>query len=151
MRNSIAANKRPDEQRVYCWTNKACKLTYVIILLCQRLKPSPPPSPYKKSAVFLIEFFFLFCSSDEHFWAAIYQWSIVASLVYIFAGGATNHALETALEILIFLTFLNTVPNPMIYPFLSYEYRRAFNKICGRCFRNSNNNRWSRVNFITQE
>lgn len=76
---------------------------------------------------------------------------VVASLVHIYAGGTTNHSLTTTLEILLFLTFLNTVLNPMIYSLRSYEYRRAFNKICRRCFRDSSNNRWSRVNFITQE
>lgn len=57
VRNSIAATKRLDEQRVYCWTNKACKLTFVIMLLRQRLKPSPIPLPLQKSAVFPIIFF----------------------------------------------------------------------------------------------
>lgn len=78
---------------------------------------------------------------------------VVASLVYMYSGGTTNYTLTKTLEILMFLTYLNTVLNPLIYSLRSHEYRRAFNKICGRCFKDldSNNNRWSRANYVTQE
>ena len=50
-----------------------------------------------------------------------------------------------------FLTFLNTVLNPMIYSLRNYEYRRAFNKICAQCFRDVNSDPRSRANYIRHE
>lgn len=76
---------------------------------------------------------------------------VIASLVYIFSGGTTNHALETTLEVLLLLTFLNTVLNPVIYSLRSHEYRRALRKICGRCFRDSNNNGLSPLHIVTKD
>lgn len=76
---------------------------------------------------------------------------VVASLVYTFAGGKANNALEKTLEVLILLTFLNTVLNPVIYSLRSHEYRRALKKMCGRCFEDSNNNGLSHINFIPKD
>ncbi|KAJ7385004.1 hypothetical protein OS493_018693 [Desmophyllum pertusum] len=76
---------------------------------------------------------------------------VVASLVHIYTGGASNHSLSKALEILLFLTFSNTVLNPLIYSLRNNEYRRAFKKIFGRCSWELNSNRRLRLNYVTQE
>ena len=96
--------------------------------------------------------FFFFSAIVIGAFLCCYLPMVIASLVYMYAGGTTNYTLGKTLEILMFLTFLNTVLNPMIYSLRSHEYRRAFNKICGRCFKDSNNNdRSLRANYITQE
>ncbi|XP_078365555.1 histamine H2 receptor-like [Oculina patagonica] len=77
---------------------------------------------------------------------------VVASLVHIYTGERSNPSLGKTLEILLFLTFSNTVLNPMIYSLRSYEYRKAFKKIFGRCpGEMNNNNRRLRLNYISQE
>lgn len=76
---------------------------------------------------------------------------VVASLVHIYIGKTSTPSLGKVLEILLFLTFLNTVLNPLIYSLRSNEYRKAFKKIFGRRPRESNNNHRLRLNYVTQE
>lgn len=76
---------------------------------------------------------------------------VVASLVHIFAGQTTGCSLARTLEILLFLTFSNTVLNPLIYSLRNNEYRRAFQKTFRRCHRESNNNQGLRVSYVKQD
>lgn len=76
---------------------------------------------------------------------------VVASLVHIFAGQTTGCSLARTLEILLFLTFSNTVLNPLIYSLRNNEYRRAFQKTFRRCHRESNNNQGLRLSYVKQD
>lgn len=76
---------------------------------------------------------------------------VVVFLVYMFVGGKVNNVLEKILEVLILLIFLNMVLNFVIYFFCSYEYRRVFKKMCGRCFEDLNNNGLLYINFILKD
>ena len=76
---------------------------------------------------------------------------VVASLVHIYSEETSIPSLGKVLEILLFLTFLNTVLNPMIYSLRNNDYRKAFKRIFGKGSRESNNDRRVRLNYVTQE
>ena len=76
---------------------------------------------------------------------------VVASLVHIYSGETSFPSLGKALEILLFLTFLNTVLNPMIYSLRNNDYRKAFKRIFRTHTRESTGDRRLRVNCVTQE
>lgn len=76
---------------------------------------------------------------------------VVASLVHIYTAKTSIPSLGKVLEILLFLTFLNTVLNPMIYSLRNNDYRKALKRIFGKRPRESNNDRRLRRNYITQE
>ena len=76
---------------------------------------------------------------------------VVASLVHIYGGETSFPSLGKALEILLFLTFLNTVLNPMIYSLRNNDYRKAFKRIFRTHTREPAGERRLRVNYVTQE
>ncbi|XP_020631268.1 histamine H2 receptor-like [Orbicella faveolata] len=76
---------------------------------------------------------------------------VVASLVHIYSEETSFRSLGKVLEILLFLTFLNTVLNPMIYSLRSNDYRKAFKRIFGTHTQESNSDRRLRLNYATQE
>lgn len=78
---------------------------------------------------------------------------VVASLVHIYTEKTSIPSIGKVLEILLFLTFLNTVLNPMIYSLRNNDYRKAFKRIFGRRTRESNNKSslTSKSDYVTQE
>lgn len=76
---------------------------------------------------------------------------VVASLVHMYAGETPSCSLGQTLEILLFLTFSNTVLNPLIYSLRNHEYRRAFKKIFKRCRWESDNSQRLRLNYVKQD
>lgn len=76
---------------------------------------------------------------------------VVASLVHIYSEETSFRSLGKVLEILLFLTFLNTVLNPMIYSLRSNDYRKAFKRIFGTHAQESSSDRRLRLNYATQE
>ena len=76
---------------------------------------------------------------------------VVASLVHIYSKETSFPSLGKALEILLFLTFLNTVLNPMIYSLRNNDYRKAFKRIFGTHPQESSSDPRLRPNRVIQE